>query len=104
MKPWELFTLCHLTTHQLLHTKAASHCMTFDAVLQFAVNLSLRVWRAARLTKAPIAQLVCVFVGKEYEARLRQQHAKLNPKTSWARMDRKKAKKRRGFGEDSDEE
>lgn len=43
--------------------------------------------------------------GKEFEARLRQQHTKLNPRTSWAQMDRKKkAKKRRGFGDDSDDE
>ena len=78
--------------------------MTFYAVLQFAVILSLRVWHAAHLAEMCIAQLVCVSAGKEYEARLRQQHAKLNPKTSWACMDRTKAKKRRGFGEDSDEE
>ncbi len=67
-------------------------------------DLSLRVWHAKHLTETRIAQLVYVSVGKEYEARLRQQHAKLNPKTSWARMDRKTARKRRGFGEDSDEE
>lgn len=64
----------------------------------------LRVWHAKHLTETRIAELVFAFVGKEYEARLRQQHAKLNPKTSWARMDKKKGKKRRGFGEDSDEE
>ena len=55
------------------------------------------------LTEMRIAS-VHVSAGKEYEARLRQQHAKLNPKTSWARVDRKKAKKRAGFGDDSDTE
>lgn len=50
-----------------------------------------------------MVQLPSFHTGKEYEARLRQQHTKLNPRTSWARMDKKKAKKRRGFGEDSDE-
>lgn len=43
--------------------------------------------------------------GKELEARLRQQHTKLNPKTSWAQVDkRKKSKKKRGFGDESSEE
>lgn len=43
--------------------------------------------------------------GKEFEARLRQQHTKLNPKTSWARVDKKKAKKKKqAFGDESDEE
>ena len=42
--------------------------------------------------------------GKEFEARLRQQHTKLNPKTNWARLDKKKAKKKQAFGDDSDEE
>lgn len=43
-------------------------------------------------------------VGKEYESRLRQQHTKLNPKTAWARVDKTKLKRKRGFGDDSDEE
>ncbi|KAL3162415.1 U3 snoRNP protein [Trebouxia sp. C0010 RCD-2024] len=43
--------------------------------------------------------------GKEFEARLRQQHSKLNPRTSWARVGKKKkANKKRGFGDESDEE
>lgn len=50
------------------------------------------------------ARISVVPAGKEYESRLRQQHAKLNPKTSWARFDQKKLKRRRGFGDDSDEE
>lgn len=43
--------------------------------------------------------------GKELEARLRQQHTKLNPRTSWAQVDKKKRTKRKpGFGDESDEE
>ena len=43
--------------------------------------------------------------GKDLEARLRQQHTKLNPRTSWAQMGKKKkAKKKLGFGDESSEE
>lgn len=46
-----------------------------------------------------------MIAGKEFEARLRQQHSKLNPRTSWARVGKKKkANKKRGFGDESDEE
>ena len=48
---------------------------------------------------------VGMIAGKEFEARLRQQHTKLNPRTSWAQVHRKKkANKKRGFGDESDEE
>ncbi len=40
--------------------------------------------------------------GKEYEARLRQQHSKLNPRTSWATEGR--AKRKRGFGDEESED
>ena len=43
--------------------------------------------------------------GKEYEARLRQQHSKLNPRTSWASQPGRGAKRRRtGYGEDSEDD
>ena len=40
--------------------------------------------------------------GTEYEARLRQQHAKLNPRTGWATSAGAHRRRRRGFGGDSD--
>ncbi len=43
--------------------------------------------------------------GREYEARLRQQHSKLNPRTSWAAQTGRGAKRRRtGYGEDSEDD
>ncbi|DBB01100.1 hypothetical protein WJX77_009600 [Trebouxia sp. C0004] len=71
-----------------------------------ADDLSAQVNIAAqpRLRKLRKTEQDGIVSGKEYEARLRQQHAKLNPRTSWAHMDKKKAKKRRGFGDDSHED
>ena len=45
-------------------------------------------------------------VGKEYEARLRQQHSKLNPRTSWATRegDRSGKRRRAGYGKDSEDD
>jgi U3 small nucleolar RNA-associated protein 18 len=34
--------------------------------------------------------------GKEYEARLRQQHSKLHPRTSWAAAEGRKRRRQRG--------
>ena len=48
--------------------------------------------------------MVLVNAGKELEARLRQQHSKLNPRTSWAQVDKKKKSKKPSFGDDSSEE
>lgn len=45
--------------------------------------------------------------GREYEARLRQQHNKLNPRTSWASLKKADARRRRqaeGGASDSEEE
>lgn len=43
--------------------------------------------------------------GKEYEARLRQQHSKLNPRTSWATEALNGRKKRKhGFGDEDSED
>jgi hypothetical protein len=46
-------------------------------------------------------------VGKDYEARLRQQHSRLNPRTSWAaRNSDLRGRKRRhaGYGQDSEDD
>ena len=50
--------------------------------------------------------MLVITVGKEYEARLRQQHSKLNPRTSWATRDGARSRKRRraGYGEDSEDD
>ena len=53
---------------------------------------------SARLPEQP--QAFCA--GTEYEARLRQQHAKLNPRTGWATAGGALRRRRRGFGGDSD--
>lgn len=42
------------------------------------------------------------YAGTEYEARLRQQHAKLNPRTGWATSMGAHRLRRRGFCGDSD--
>ena len=45
--------------------------------------------------------------GREYEARLREQHNKLNPRTSWASLKKADARRRRraeGGASDSEEE
>uniref|UniRef100_A0ACD5TT05 Uncharacterized protein n=1 Tax=Avena sativa TaxID=4498 RepID=A0ACD5TT05_AVESA len=44
--------------------------------------------KVARLRKLRKEADECVISGREYEARLRSQHAKLNPFTGWADMDR----------------
>ncbi|KAJ1273949.1 hypothetical protein BS78_05G025100 [Paspalum vaginatum] len=46
----------------------------------------VKVSRLRKLRKEVDEHLIS---GKEYEARLRGQHAKLNPFTGWANMDRK---------------
>jgi hypothetical protein len=52
---------------------------------------------------APCNQmLTCNCAGKEYEQRLRQQHSKLNPRTTWALL-KKKAKQRVAEGSDDEE-
>lgn len=50
--------------------------------------------------------MLVIAVGKEYEARLRQQHSKLNPRTSWAMREGGRGRKRRraGYGEDSEDD
>ena len=50
--------------------------------------------------------MLVIAVGKEYEARLRQQHSKLNPRTSWATREGGRGRKRRraGYGEDSEDD
>ena len=49
---------------------------------------------------------IAVIAGKEYELRLRQQHASMHARTSWASLRPQQPRKRRkhGFGSDSDEE
>ena len=42
--------------------------------------------------------------GKDYQSRLRQQHAKMHPRTSWASLKRGQPSKRKAAGESSDEE
>lgn len=50
--------------------------------------------------------MLVITVGKEYEARLRQQHSKLNPRTSWATRDSDRSRKRRraAYSEDSEDD
>ena len=53
----------------------------------------------------PVGNTVCCCTGKEYEARLRQQHSKLHPRTSWAAAaDAAAQRKRRRGGYASDDE
>lgn len=49
--------------------------------------------------------MIFCYAGKEYEARLRKQHSKLNPRTSWATDEGRSRKRRRaGYGEDSEDD
>ena len=41
---------------------------------------------------------------RDYQSRLRQQHAKTHPRTSWASLKRGQPSKRKAAGESSDEE
>lgn len=42
--------------------------------------------------------------GKEYEARLRQQHSKLHPRTAWAAPKAGRKRRRAGYGGDETDE
>ncbi|CAK0782784.1 hypothetical protein CVIRNUC_005979 [Coccomyxa viridis] len=58
-----------------------------------------------RLRKLRQAEDDASISGKEYEARLRKQHSKLNPRTSWATEEGRSRKRRRaGYGEDSEDD
>ena len=49
-------------------------------------------------------QRLSAAAGKDYQLRLRQQHAKMHPRTSWASLKRSQPSKRKAAGESSDEE
>lgn len=54
-------------------------------------TLQVPIARVARLRKLRETREETVVRGDEYERRLRQQHAKLHPRTAWADLDRRQA-------------
>ncbi len=89
--------MCLPALHRSLQTKAAMGACGCMCVW--------RLWIMGRL--APVVACAsgasnecgkyCVLrTGKEYEARLRQQHSKLHPRTSWAAAEGRKRRRQRG--------
>ena len=65
---------------------------------QFVLRLALKVQGAVTKNLSPCPK---IGAGREYSERLKLQHAKLNPRTSWATLSKAK-KKRQLANDDSD--